>query len=135
MKLLSVIILIFLTFAVDLLSQNIKEFNDFDFKAFKQKRDSLRKFDFLSYNYRLITKDYQIKIDDKTFKKGVAKYKFVPEGINDYKDSLAVVCMIEFDDWDKTHIAVNRIGYTWLRLGYHTWQTKVEAKGLLIYFI
>ena len=50
--------------------------------------------------------------------------------IKKYNDSLGVVMMLEFDDWDKCRIACLQVGYSWLRLGYHTWRTEAEIKKI-----
>lgn len=102
---------------------------DFDYKLHKQKIDSLKKFNYLSYKYHFLDSNYQIRIDEKTFNKAIHKYNFLEDRIKSYKDSLGVVLMIEFNDWNKVRIGKQRISYSWLRLGYHTWQSEQEAEN------
>ncbi len=42
--------------------------------------------------------------------------------------------MAEFNDFDKARIAKLNIGYTWLRLSYHTWQSEKEVKDFAMSF-
>jgi len=89
---------------------------------------SYNEIDYLSYDYQYLDENYAIHIDSKTFNKAMRKYKAIRENIKSYKDSLSVVTMLEFDDWAKCNNATFIISYSWKRLGYHTWQTPVEAE-------
>lgn len=84
--------------------------------------------DFLNYKYKYLDENYNILVDSTEFNETVAKYKFYPERIINYKDSLAIVMMLEFGDWKKCRGAVIQITYSWLRLGYHIWKSPVEAE-------
>ncbi len=75
--------------------------------------------------------DYNIIINLETDEKTIKKYRFYADRIKDYHDSLAVVMMAEFNDNDIAHVAILRIGYTMLRLGYQIWQTQKKQKHLL----
>lgn len=101
---------------------------------YSQIPDSIINVDYLSLKYRYLDDNFNIQIDSKTFDKAVKIYKFYPERISKYKDSLGVVLMLEFDDWQKCHVAYNKIGYSWKRLGYHTWQTEKEAEDFAMCF-
>lgn len=54
--------------------------------------------DYLAYKYKYLDKNYKIHINSDVFDHAVEKYKFYPEKIRNYSDSLAVVMMLEFDD-------------------------------------
>ena len=86
------------------------------------------KIDYLAYKYKYLDKDYSIRISSDEFNKAVENYKFYPNKINNYQDSLAVIMMLEFNDWGKCNQATITIGFSWKRLGYYTWQTEKEAK-------
>ncbi|MFD2939395.1 hypothetical protein [Flavobacterium notoginsengisoli] len=94
------------------------------------KIDSLRKIDFLNYNYKYLDKNFKIKIPKEIYEKTVIDYKFYPERINKYKDSLGVVLMAEFKDWDAVRISENRINYQWKRVGHHIWMSENEVLEL-----
>lgn len=127
-KLITSTVILLLTISTNIKSQQAD--NIPDLKAQLAKCDSIRKnTNFFTYNYKYLDDDYNIIIDTKTYKKTIKKYAFYEDRIKDYDDSLGVVMMAEFNDWDMARIANFRIGYTWLRLGYHTWQTKEEAKA------
>lgn len=91
------------------------------------KIDSLSKIDFLSYNYKYLDKDFKFKISRKKFEKSIEKHKFYPERLRNYKDSLGVVLMAEFNDWDAARIAELKITYSWERVGYHLLKNKDEV--------
>lgn len=94
------------------------------------KIDSLRKIDFLSYKYKYLGENFKIKIPNEIYKKTVEEYKFFPERIKTYRDSLSVVLMTEFKDWDAARISELRICYEWKRVGYHTWISELEILNL-----
>ncbi len=104
-------------------------------EAHYAKCDSIIKHtDFFTINYKYLDDDYNIIIDSETFEKAIKIYGFYPGRINNHSDSLAVVMMAEFNDYDKARIAKLTIGYTWLRLSYHTWQSEKEAKEFALKF-
>ena len=86
------------------------------------------KIDYLTYKYKYLDSSYKIHVSSDVFNEAMSKYKFYPERIRKYNDSLSVIMMLEFGDWDKCRIACLQVGYLWLRLAYHTWQTEEEAK-------
>ena len=86
--------------------------------------------DYLSYKYKYLDKNYNIHINSTDFNKAVEKYQFYPNKIRNYNDSLGVIMMIEFDDWQKCNVATNVVGYSWVRLSYHLWLTVDESKKL-----
>ncbi|WP_281234107.1 hypothetical protein [Flavobacterium gelatinilyticum] len=103
-------------------------------QEFLQKRDakidSLTKIDFLKYKYKYLDKNYKIKIPKEVYEKTVIEYKFIPERLNKYRDSLGVVLMAEFKDWDAERIAEHRICYTWKRVGHHVWKSEDEVAAI-----
>ncbi|MCW3804018.1 hypothetical protein [Plebeiibacterium marinum] len=119
--------LIFIALPFCLYSQN--QIGQIELAKYDMRIDSLKKLDFLSMDYKFLNNEFKIQIDSTTFSSGVEKYHFYPEKILTYKDSLIVVLMIQFDDWPKAKIAKRDISYSWLRLGYHTWQTPDEARN------
>jgi len=84
--------------------------------------------DYLAYKYRYLDQNYKIHINSRVFNQAVEKYKFYPEKIRNYTDSLAVVMMLEFDDWQKCNFATNVVAYQWARLSYHLWMTEDETR-------
>jgi len=97
-----------------------------NFNLYSQSHDEI---DYLSYDYQYLDENYAIHIDSKTFDKAMRKYKAIRENIKSYTDSLSVITMLEFDDWQKSNKARYVISYSWKRLGYHTWQTPAEAEN------
>lgn len=94
------------------------------------KIDSLVKIDFLSYKYKYLDKNFKIKIPKEVYEKTFVAYHFIPEKTKTYKDSLSVVLMAEFKDWDAQRIASLRINYTWQRLSYYLWMNEKEVLDL-----
>ena len=84
--------------------------------------------DFLTYNYKYLDRNHQIIIDSLTFQENVKKYKFIPDRIKMYKDSLLVVTMLNFDDWRNASNAVLEITYTWEALSYYLWMNEKETE-------
>lgn len=125
MKSLSILIISFLFYNSMFSQKNINETDRQDIKI-----DSLLKIDFLSYNYKYLDKDFKIKIPKDVYEKTFIDYKFIPGRIKNYKDSLGVVLMAEFKDWDAVRIASIKIGYTWQRMGYHLWMNENETQEL-----
>lgn len=95
-----------------------------------RKIDSLREIDFIGYKYKYLDKDFKFKISEKEYQQSIKKNKFYPEKIATYRDSLGVVLMAEFKDWDVARIAELKITYTWERVGYHLWKNKEEVKEI-----
>lgn len=81
------------------------------------KIDSLMKIDFISYPYKHLDENLKIRISDSLFQETVLKYKFFPKRIKRYRDSLGVVLMAEFGDWQKENAGKLAILFTWERLG------------------
>ncbi len=104
-------------------------------EAHYAKCDSIIKHtDFFTINYKYLDDEYNIIIDSVIFEKAIKTYGFYPERIKDHSDSLSIVMMAEFNDWDMARIAKLTISYTWIRLGYHTWQSQEEAKEFAMKF-
>lgn len=118
MKQINIIIIFLLIFNTMFSQDNLNKF---------AKIDSLSKIDFLSYNYKYLDKDFKFKISKKKFEKSIEKHKFYPERLRNYKDSLGVVLMAEFNDWDAARIAELKITYSWERVGYHLLKNKDEV--------
>ena len=95
-----------------------------------QYTEEYRNYDYFSHSYKYLNKDYKIKIPSNKFRALIKEHRFIPNAIENYKDSLAVVMYGEFDNWAQANIAVQRIGFTWLRAGYYLWLDKKEAKEL-----
>lgn len=87
-------------------------------------------YDYFSHEYKYLDKEFKIKISSEEFQKLIKKHKFFPERIATCKDSLSVVLMGEFNDWHKARIACNRLGFSYVRLGYILWLDEFEAKSL-----
>lgn len=114
-KIISLICLIYVVFS-PVMSQNFIE------------KTNEKDIDYLSYKYKYLDKKYAIKIKSSVFSKGIEKYNFHPNRLKTYIDSLGVIMMLEFDDWQKCNRAIQVIGFSWKRLGYYTWQSEQEIK-------
>ena len=90
--------------------------------------DEYMAYDYFKHDYKYLNEDFAITISHNTFQSLVEQYQFYPDKIEKYKDSLAVVMCGEFDNWQQVNIAVNRLGFTWLRAGYCFWLSEDEAK-------
>ena len=93
-------------------------------------QENSKDFDYLNHTYKYLDKDFNIKIKSEEFNKTLKENKFIEERINTYSDSLNVVLMDEFDDWQKTRIAKLRITYKWERVGHHIWENEDFVKNL-----
>ncbi|WP_289658764.1 hypothetical protein [Flavobacterium panacagri] len=126
MKSLNIVIILFLVCNIAFAQEFTKEMS--------QKRDlkidSISKIDFLSYDYKYLDKAFKIKIPEEVYAKIVKDYNLNPEKIKKYKDSLDIVLMAEFDDWDTVRISGHRINYEWKRVGYHIWMNENEVLEL-----
>ena len=96
----------------------------------QSKYKEFRNYDYFSHQYKYLTKNFKIEITNDKFQSLIAEYQFIPDRIVSYKDSLAVVICPEFDSWAQVNIAVNRIGFSWLRVGYYLWLNEREAEKL-----
>jgi hypothetical protein len=86
--------------------------------------------DYFNYNYKYLDKNYKISISNREFQNTIVKYEFYPELIKNYSDSLGIVLMAEFNDWDHARFAKMRLTYSWLRLGYHLWLSEHDTKQM-----
>ena len=86
--------------------------------------------DYVNYNYKYLDNSYKIKIDLLNFNNGISKFSFYKDRIKKYTDSLAVVLMIELNDWNEANRAQLQITYTWERVGYYIWQESDEVQLL-----
>jgi hypothetical protein len=86
--------------------------------------------DYFNYNYKYLDENFKINISSKDFQKAINKYEFFPNLIKTYNDSLGIVLMLEFNDWDHARMAKMRLTYTWLRLSYHLWISENETKQM-----
>lgn len=98
--------------------------------TFAQKEYVPDEIDYLAYNYKYLDSNFAIHIDSIEFNETVTEYKFIKERITKYQDSLGVVLMREFGDWDKMRLGKSRITYTWDRVGYHLWKNEDEIKKI-----
>ncbi len=87
-------------------------------------------YDYFAHSYKYLDEDFSISIPDTVFQKLMVDFRFYPERIKTYKDSLAVVLCGEFDNWDQNRIAGLRITFSWLRAGYYLWMTADEAQEI-----
>lgn len=126
MKSLNILIILFLACNTTF-SQN---FSEEMMKEKDRKIDSLKKIDFLRYNYKYLDKDFKIKIPKEVYEKTFIDYKFIPGRIRNHRDSLGVVLTAEFKDLDAARIAELRIMYTWQRVGHYTWMSENEVLEL-----
>lgn len=115
-------------------AKNIPNMSKEEFDIFLAKKriklDSLRKIDFLDKNYTYLDANFKPVISSKTFNLAVEENKFIKSRIRNYKDSLRIILAYEIKDSDASRFATNRIGYTWLRLGYHLWLSEEECKEI-----
>jgi hypothetical protein len=95
-----------------------------------KKIDSILKIDFLNYNYKFLDKSFKIVVKKDVYDKSFKDYKFTTNENFKYADSLSVVLMAEFNDWDVARIAKLRITYTWERVGYYLWKDESEILEL-----
>jgi len=88
--------------------------------------------DYLNYPYKYLDKDFKIKISDKTFQESVVKNQFIASRVigKKYTDSLSVVLMAEFGNWEQSRLAQFKISYGWERVGAHLLIPAEEAKKL-----
>ncbi|MBN2597441.1 MAG: hypothetical protein JXR82_11710 [Marinifilaceae bacterium] len=87
-------------------------------------------YDYLKHNYEFLDEDYSINIASDKFKSLMKKYKFHEERINCWKDSIAVITIGEFGDWQKSRIAHSQITLSFLRVSYYLWISETETFDL-----
>ncbi|RYJ39082.1 hypothetical protein NU08_1920 [Flavobacterium anhuiense] len=126
MKSLNIIIILFLVFNSMFAQEITKEM----ILKREAKIDSLTKIDFLSYKYTYLDGNFKIIMPKEVFDKTVINFKFYPERIKKYIDSLGVALMAEFKDSDAARIAELRINYQWKRVGYYAWMSENEVLAL-----
>ncbi|WP_297086679.1 hypothetical protein [uncultured Draconibacterium sp.] len=85
-------------------------------------------YDYFNHSYQYLNKDYSITIQDSVFQRFVKEFKFIPERIKSYNDSLSVILCGEFGNWDQVRIAKHRITFSWQRLGYILWMSAEESE-------
>lgn len=89
-----------------------------------------KNYDFLLHPYKYLNNKYQITIDSDTYEREIIRGEFYKSRINDYKDSLVVVMGVEFPNSPSAAKKASlRVGYSWQRLAYHTWQTPSEIEN------
>jgi hypothetical protein len=86
--------------------------------------------DYFSHPYKYLDKNLKISITNNEFQNTIIKYNFFSDRIEKYNDSLNVVLMAEFNDWDHARFAKMRLTYSWLRLGYHLWLSENDTKKM-----
>ena len=106
-------------------SQNQPGFN---LQARNSKIDSLKKIDFIHYDYKYLDSDFKIVMDESLFKETLSAFEFYEDRISGYEDSISVVLMHQFKDWDAARIAKIHILYSWERLGHYLHYSATEAK-------
>lgn len=90
----------------------------------------IKDYDYLTHKYEHLDENFKIHISSELFEGFMTEYKFYPQRIKAYKDSLSVVLMGEFDNWHKSRIAELQITYSLKRMAYYLWMTEAEAKKL-----
>lgn len=96
----------------------------------RQKIDSVKTIDWLSYDYKYLDQNFQIQVPHEVFQNGVTDGKFIKERITKYSDSLSVVLSVELKDQVATRIAGMQINYSWERLGWNLLMTSTQAQEL-----
>ncbi|KAB1159742.1 hypothetical protein F7018_05380 [Tenacibaculum aiptasiae] len=96
--------------------------------------DSLKKIDFLSKKYKFLDKKFNLNVDNSTFQKAIKKYKFYPQKIKTYKDSLNVILTYELDSYHGANMATRRITYKWKKIGYYIWENNIKSKEIGLSF-
>lgn len=96
----------------------------------QQEIDSFLRMDVFNMKFQYLNDDFSINIDSTTFNKAVRHYKFYPERIKAYNDSLAVVLTYELKSFHGSRIALSRITYQWKKIGYYLWCSEEDAKTL-----
>lgn len=95
-----------------------------------QNNDNSSKIDFFSIKYDYLDENYKIKMPTTIFNQNVIKYKINKDEIKSHKDSMYVVMMAQFDDWQTARKALYRVTYSHLRLSYHLWISEHQTKKL-----
>ena len=92
--------------------------------------DEILTYDYLNHNYEFLNEDYSINIPSEEFETLMKKYKFHKERIRCWKDSIAVITIGEFGDWQKSRIARSQITLSFLRVSYYLWISEAETINL-----
>lgn len=96
----------------------------------KMKIDSIKKIDFINYNYKYLDADYQITANSKDFENTIVLNNFHKENIKNYSDSLSVALMLEFGDWKVMNIAKSRILFSWEKLSFYLHKEKTDLQKI-----
>ena len=96
------------------------------------KLQDVKNVDYLNYSYKYLDKDFKIKIPNEIYQASIKEHKFIPVRVigKKYSDSLSVVLMAEFANWEQARLAQFKIGYTWERLGNHLLISENDARKL-----
>lgn len=84
--------------------------------------DQIINFNFFDYNYKYLNNHFEIEIDEINYQKALEKYNFRKDIRFNYQDSLKVILLIEFDNFDYARIGSLQLTYTWNRVGLHTYE-------------
>ncbi|PXY02782.1 hypothetical protein DF185_01430 [Marinifilum breve] len=87
-------------------------------------------YDYLSHKYEHLDENFKIHIESVKFDSIMTKYQYAPQRVDSWRDSLSVVLMGEFGNWDQQRIACNRISYSNLKTSYYLWITPEEVKQM-----
>lgn len=88
-----------------------------------------QKTDYIHYNYKNLDANYKIIMPSKQFNQAIKAYKFHPSKLKNYKDSLSVALIDDFNgDWAKTRKAGMQLNYTWQRASYYTWLSEKKLQ-------
>ena len=68
--------------------------------------------DYFSHPNKYLDKNLKISITNNEFQNTIIKYNFFSDRIKKYNDSLNVVLMAEFNDWDHARFAIMRLTYS-----------------------
>lgn len=98
--------------------------------ADKIRFDSIKKIDFINYNYKYLDVDYQITATSDDFEKSLVQNRFYKNTIRNYSDSLSVVLMLEFGDWQVMNIAKSRIVFSWKKLSMYLYKEESDLKKI-----
>jgi hypothetical protein len=96
----------------------------------RNKIDSLKQIDWLTYSYKYLDTDFNIQISPADFHAGLKEGKFITDRITTYGDSLSVVLFMDIKDNDASRIAALRINYSWERLGWNLLLSASQAQEL-----
>ena len=88
--------------------------------------------DYLNFPYKYLDKNFKINISDQLFQESLVKNQFIASRVvgKKYTDSLSVVLMAEFGNWEQARLAQFKISYGWERVGAHLLIPAEDAKKL-----